>query len=490
MSDRELQIGIFGTFDVQNYGDLLFPLIAEAELSRRLGPVAVRPFSYSCKTPPDWPYAVRPLVDLPAAAASLDGVILGGGHIIRFGKEIAPGYGTPEPAIHHPTGYWLTPALIALQHGLPVVWNAPGVHGDIPAWAVPLMELAVSQSCYVAVRDEPSRQALARFTQDGEVALVPDTALGLGRLLDAERPSSDFVRLREAVGLTDPYVVIQAMPGLQAFVHLMRDHPRLFPGYRLLALPIGPIHGDDDTALGPDVPDLVRLPRWPSPLLLAELIARAAGVVGVSLHLAFTALAFGVPVFRPAGMFHGKYAVLSSFDTVVPLASNELDPGSVAGRLGRVAPSPAVHAAVAQLIDHWDRIAAVFATGGRPVATREAAGRFWQSTPGLLEAWSARHLAALAARRAALAERDTAVADRDAASVERDVAVAERDVGLARLHRQIVEQSNELQIARAKIAARDERIAALQRSTSWRITAPLRALGTTARRVMNTRRGR
>ncbi len=46
MKDREWQIGLFGTFDVQNYGDLLFPLIAEAELTLRLGTVKLHRFSY------------------------------------------------------------------------------------------------------------------------------------------------------------------------------------------------------------------------------------------------------------------------------------------------------------------------------------------------------------------------------------------------------------------------------------------------------------
>ena len=32
MTDGRWEVGICGTFDVSNYGDLLFPLIAEAEL--------------------------------------------------------------------------------------------------------------------------------------------------------------------------------------------------------------------------------------------------------------------------------------------------------------------------------------------------------------------------------------------------------------------------------------------------------------------------
>src|SRR4030095_13348222 len=111
-----MEIGIAGTFDVQNLGDLLFPIVAEAELSRRIGPINLHRFSYSEKSPPDWPYRVESVAALPQRAADLDAMLIGGGHLIRFDKAVAPGYGPPSPDIHHPTGYWLMPAPLALQH--------------------------------------------------------------------------------------------------------------------------------------------------------------------------------------------------------------------------------------------------------------------------------------------------------------------------------------------------------------------------------------
>lgn len=150
-------VGICGTFDVQNYGDLLFPLIAEMELSERLGPVALHRFSYFDRSPPDWPFTVTAISGLSEAVSGLDGMLIGGGHVVRFDKHVAPGYAPPTPDIPHPTGYWLTPALLAIHHGCPVAWNAPGALGEVPAWAAPLMHLAISQSRYVAVRDRDAQ---------------------------------------------------------------------------------------------------------------------------------------------------------------------------------------------------------------------------------------------------------------------------------------------------------------------------------------------
>jgi hypothetical protein len=85
-----MEIGMCGTFDVQNYGDLLFPLIAQAELTRRLGPITLHRFSYFEKALPDWPYRVTSIAALPKVAEMLDGMIIGGGHLIRFDKQVAP----------------------------------------------------------------------------------------------------------------------------------------------------------------------------------------------------------------------------------------------------------------------------------------------------------------------------------------------------------------------------------------------------------------
>lgn len=407
MIDRELQIGICGTFDVENYGDILFPLIAETELSRRLKSVKLHRFSYFQKTSPDWLYNVSSVADLPELAGSLDGMIIGGGHLIRFDKHVAPGYTPPVETIHHPTGYWLAPALISLQHGIPMVWNAPGVHGEIPDWAEPLMHLAINLSDYVSVRDEPSRQTLLRFAGDSKIVVVPDSAFGVAHLVDTKQPSPAFIRLRETIRLKGQYIVVHATEGLEAFSGLVKEHPEFFQDYHLVVLQIGPVLGDNDIIFDENIPGVIRLPSWPDPLLLAELIGHASAVVGISLHLAITALAFGVPVFRPSEKLDGKYSVLSNFDTVMPF-DNETgsDPEWFVARLGRTKLSPSVSAAISRLSDHWDDIAETFANARRKPATLRALGNFWQSLPSLLEDWSIRHATVTDQRNAAITERD------------------------------------------------------------------------------------
>ena len=244
-----MEIGIAGTFDVQNLGDLLFPIVAEAELSRRIGPINLHRFSYGEKNPPEWPYRVESVAALPQRAADLDAMLIGGGHLIRFDKAVAPGYGPPSPDIHHPTGYWLMPALLALQNGCPVIWNAVETWREVPDWAAPLLRAALENSSYVAVRHEHSRDDLLPFANGVPVEVVPDTCFGIGRIVDPTRPSDRYLKLRRAAGLRPPYIVIQATPHQAGFVRFLRQHRARFTGYQFVSVPIGPALGDHDGAL-------------------------------------------------------------------------------------------------------------------------------------------------------------------------------------------------------------------------------------------------
>src|SRR5215475_4534181 len=120
-------IALCGTFDVRNFGDLVFPLIARHELQRRLGAVDVRPYCYGAKSASEWPFETRSNLDFQADLAHLGGVLLGGGDLIHCIKDIARYYVPRSERLHHPTSLWLTPALMAITEGLPVAWNAPGV---------------------------------------------------------------------------------------------------------------------------------------------------------------------------------------------------------------------------------------------------------------------------------------------------------------------------------------------------------------------------
>lgn len=378
-------IAIVGTFDVQNYGDLLFPLLAEAELSRRLGPIHLHRLSYHAREAPPWPYAVTSLIALPKLLSGLDGLLIGGGFIIRFDKFVAPDYESPSHQIHHPTGYWLTPALMALQQGIPVIWNAPGMHcNPIPDWAAPLLRLALDHSDCVRVRDALSCDALKAMCPNAQIDVLPDTAFALPRLLDDKHPSAAFARLCDEARLGRRYIVIHALSLAEPYIQMLENDPEAFADLQIVLIPIGPVIDDDSALLAARLPNAIRLPYWPEPLLLAEILGNAQALVGYSYHLAITGLAFGVPVFCLADMSIGKYTALAPFPGIHTLAPGESPTVSwFSQRLGKTCPSDEARAAMQALDGYWDQTADLIKRGHRRPAPALAA--FWQNLPNLLE---------------------------------------------------------------------------------------------------------
>jgi len=165
---------------------------------------------------------------------------------------------------------------------------------------------------------------------------------------------------------------------------------------------------------------ILRLPALPNPLVVAEFVRHAQAAVAVSLHVSISAIVFGVPLFRPAGISPGKHSILSGLEGVHTFTADDRSNLELfASMPARTEPSPAISTALTRLAEHWDQIAAVFGTARETDTTRTAISSFWQTIPGLLE-----------------------------------------------------ERSNEAIVHELNIRTRE--IEDLRNSTSWKITAPLR----------------
>ncbi|MGH3441967.1 MAG: glycosyltransferase family protein [Nitriliruptorales bacterium] len=352
---RSRLFGIVGTFDVANFGDLLFPDLARAELGRRLGEVEVRPYSYRRMDADRWPHAVRPIDDLAAELDELGGLLLGGGHLVRFDQHVAPGYAPPWQALDHPTGYWLAPALLAAAAGVPTVWNAVGASPGTPEWARGLLRAVLDAAALVTVRDSAGQRALLELDAATDVHVVPDTAWGIGDLLAVRNVDPAEVARRH--GLDGPYVVVQPSARLRPLRDQLAAAVRHLSdaGVATLELPISPTAGDGPATLDLDA-EVVRPDGWPPPLEVAALIAGADLVVGRSMHLTIVATASGVPAVVPAD--DTRLEELRRFGSVVDLAPDADWTEAILDARGRRDPGGEVAEVVAQLAGHWERVTA------------------------------------------------------------------------------------------------------------------------------------
>lgn len=301
------EAALFGTFDVPNYGDLLFPHVVAHLLGETVSELR-------CYSPrgrnPDWEdtYAARPVrqfaLDSPPALC-----LIGGGNIIHARPTPLPDYADvfDNPRFTYGS-LWLGASMLAASVGARLAWNAPGVPAPIEgAWARRLRDLTLAATEYVSVRDEASRTYLgASF---GRPVVLPDTALKLRSIWPAASLQVHARKAFESRGM--------ATPDRWIAIHLNEryidsDLPRACASINRIAagleavpalIAIAPCHDDDNLARRAsrllNGPVLVA-DRVHGLKEIAALIAHAQAYVGSSMHGAITALAYRRPALAVA----------------------------------------------------------------------------------------------------------------------------------------------------------------------------------------------
>jgi Polysaccharide pyruvyl transferase len=358
-----LRVAQVGGFDADNYGDALFPLLAERALRRRLGStLELVAYGFRDLPPGRRPYAVRDLARLPAEIAGFDLLLLGGGQLVR-GDPLGPAFRPASATVHDPLGVWLVPTVTALLAGVPVAWNAPGASPTIPPALDPLVAAAAAGVELLNVRDEQSARWLAERA-GVSAGIVPDTAFALA----ATAPPPLGEEARAALAGLDgrPYAILQPCAELGPVRGGVDAALAAFAagGRAVLELPIGPVNGDRRGVLE-GLPVATHDPgSWPGPAAMVELIGNADAAVGNSYHLGVTAVAFGVPLLRPPSPPGWKYETLERLPGVTVLGTGEALPPPPARR----PVADAARAMAAAVEAHWDRVAELASRGPQPRA--------------------------------------------------------------------------------------------------------------------------
>lgn len=386
-----MRIAHFGTFDVENYGDLLFPLVLERRLAGRGHElVHVSPLG----GPPVWGDCVASIPTRVADSLELDGAIIGGGHLIHAQPSDVEAYReSADGGLFAYADLWLGSTLRAGALGIPIVWNAPGVPGAATSETAALLRWAAGEAAYLAVRDETSRGFLERAGCAGEIAVVIDTAIEVSRLWspaeldaawqeafrsrDCAIPERAFAVHFNARFLADG--VAETASRLDAIARATHALPIL--------LALGPCHGDG--TLAREIAGAMSGPRClvDAPRSLREIAACIRGsalYVGSSLHGGVTARAFDRPALVVAREAEGGHAKFSRF---LALHGQLID-----------AKGGSESTLVASWAEAWARIESLLSNGEPAGAAapppaddrlRAALDRHWQCLIEALEARSA-----------------------------------------------------------------------------------------------------
>lgn len=296
-------LALFGTFEVDNYGDRLFPIIFQKEMCSRLPEYTLQLYS--------------PLDSLEGGVKAIlsdgsshcfsdlkaDAIIVGGGDIISFAVNFASLY---RQYWHHKmsphVACWAMPAIHCHSH-IPLIWNAPGV----PTLFTEEQALVVRALCervdYLSVRDELSKLHLQKAKVGNEIIVVPDTVCDISRHFSADSLESKAqevfgplgIKLGEAlVFQIHPTINEYQLPQIANMLHRLKQ----LLNCPILLLPIGHCH-DDQVVLS----ELCKVSKQSFQLPSCRLtlletvatIAHAGSFIGTSLHGNITAFSYGIP---------------------------------------------------------------------------------------------------------------------------------------------------------------------------------------------------
>lgn len=359
---------ISGMFDMQNYGDLLFPLVARFRLERlgiEVVPVAPTARSTGLADAIDAIDIAAMLTDpLPA-----DGVLIGGGYIIHNHQvDLLDEYRIGDLADWAGPGLWFGATLAGALRDIPIVWNGPGVPHPFPRSQRVAIDAALRAADYVSVRDRGGAALLAA-PDDVAVLTVPDPIADLARMWPIASLKESFKALLQrkeldpqnrhmAIHVRNRSLGVTPLPVAAARLSDFAKAHGLIP----ILIALGRSHEDDVVAhaLSQHIaaPHIV-LDDAASLREVAAAIAHSDLYLGASLHGYITAAAYGVPgvlVARPA---YRKFAgflehtqrpgdLVHDWDAALRLGATRLGDQSRAGMPDGV---------LSALDDHWERIA-------------------------------------------------------------------------------------------------------------------------------------
>lgn len=287
-----MKIAHFGTFDVDNYGDLLFPLVIERRMPN-CDFVHISPIGGDAL----YPDCFKTIDINEASKIKFDAVIVGGGNIINISKDVIQEYQAVNK-IAYPS-IWIGASALAYEQKIPLAVNAPSIsiYNSNPSILSVFIEKFVSGSCYSAFRDRFSYDYSKNLCPSKDISLVPDTAFDVDELWDNEVIESRVKKLNldKDVNYISFHMNSRYLnPDIEGASRKIDEICEQYNCIPLL-LVIGKCHNDLETAKNFEnilkTESLIVDPEYLCDI--ASAIYSSCGYIGSSMHGFISSLAFG-----------------------------------------------------------------------------------------------------------------------------------------------------------------------------------------------------
>jgi polysaccharide pyruvyl transferase WcaK-like protein len=290
----------WGSFDIDNFGDLLFPFLVEHHLGRKYDEII---HASPTGTRSVWPDAKPTLTITDALARGGVGALLvGGGNLISWTRSSSKNY-VEDPlladVVHK--SFSLVPYILRSKFRIPYAYNYVGVTKTLPPSRHSLIKAAIETAACISCRDEASVRHLRACGVTKQIALGLDSAIGISAVFDrVELREHYHSHVKESYGIPNVSRL--------ATIHVKRRYLdcqfldlarviRAFEsnGLHVVCMPLGLCHGDDqvldDARFGGHSATVIHHPKTLRDMLSILSVAECS--VGSSLHGAIVSLSYG-----------------------------------------------------------------------------------------------------------------------------------------------------------------------------------------------------
>ena len=193
---KKFRIAQVGSFDVENYGDLLFSYVFKENIEKYLEDMDITLFApLNCISPftkDTQVYSVKEMEKMHSENP-FDAIVVGGGDLVQFKKIMVKLCDDPDrEVVYDVLSMWFIPAMVAMTYQVPIIWNSLGVPFELSDIQQQLMAEVMKQSAYVTVRDESSRENLGKAASALDVKVVTDSILSIAKTVDYKDMQSRF----------------------------------------------------------------------------------------------------------------------------------------------------------------------------------------------------------------------------------------------------------------------------------------------------------
>lgn len=354
MGKKQESVLIFGTFDVGNYGDLLFPVIASHELiGRGFRTIHVSPTSRQTV----FADAAAPtsIYDVPNG---FRGVLIGGGNIL----SLNPGIYKNQNNINY-YDLWIGAASIGLRFRVPVIFNSPGFSLPPPERVSRIMKFLIRATfkCAEVLKFRDSIHVLAEYSNRVQKA-TPDTVFGISDVW----PNPKNRREHIALNLNQRH-----FPESREVARVI-NNSECFVGKIISFVIIGECHGDlmftrevqkqlHKAVIWREIPLTLRA--------IAEEIATANLFIGSSMHGFISALSYETNAVlvnnhaKPLQKFNDLFVYAELDEKMMCQDFAKID---VSMRTSTTITSESLARIKEELLDHWEEIAKTLRQWSKP----------------------------------------------------------------------------------------------------------------------------